>query len=185
MYPYNYVTRTQAKKLAEQVESGSYTSGLMFGVQWDLLLKFIEEKTVTKTNDANKKLVKEKIEKELNNDSTNIGNYNNNLSNITNTNAKFSKDFGVNFIDCQYLKKSSESILLTTGANVNFSLINIYDIAGNVWKWTKEFCNASYPCVYRGGSCGYNGSDFPAKYRDNNSTSYSNSVVGFRLGLWR
>ena len=43
----------------------------MFGVQWDLLLKFIEEKTVTKTNDANKKSVKEKIEKELNNDSTN------------------------------------------------------------------------------------------------------------------
>lgn len=71
MYPYNYVTRTQAKKLAEQVESESYTSGLMFGVQWDLLLKFIEEKTVTKTNDANKKSVKEKIEKELNNDSTN------------------------------------------------------------------------------------------------------------------
>ena len=39
-YPYTWVTRTQAKVLAEKVESGSYTSSLMFGVQWDLVLKF-------------------------------------------------------------------------------------------------------------------------------------------------
>ena len=185
MYPYNYVTRTQAKKLAEQVESGSYTSGLMFGVQWDLLLKFIEEKTVTKTNDANKKSVKEKIEKELNNDSTNIGNYNNNLSNITNTNAKFSKDFGVNFIDCQYLKKSSEPILLTTGANENFSLINIYDIAGNVWEWTleKTFKDSS-PCACRGGCYGNTGLKGPSSSRNDDSTSTNYDTVGFRISLY-
>ena len=46
MYPYTYVTGTQAKKLAEQVESGNCTSNLMFGIQWDLVLKFIEEKIV-------------------------------------------------------------------------------------------------------------------------------------------
>ena len=39
LYPYIYVTRTQAKVLAEQVKAGSYTSSLMFGVQWDLALK--------------------------------------------------------------------------------------------------------------------------------------------------
>ena len=172
MYPYTYVTRTQAKVLAEKVESGSYTSSLMFGVQWDLVLKFIEVKGkatqfILKTN------------------STTIGNYNNNLWNITNTKAKYSTDYGNNFTARPYEKKSKEDVVLTTGADTSFSLMNIYDIAGNVWKWTKEFCNASYPCVYRGGSCGYDGSDFPAKYRDNNCTSYSNSVVGFRLGLWK
>ena len=182
MYPYNYVTRTQAKKLAEQVESGSYTSGLMFGVQWDLLLKFIEEKTVTKTNDANKKSVKEKIEKELNNDSTNIWNYNNNLSNITNTNAKFSKDFGVNFIDCQYLKKSSESILLTTGANENFSLINIYDIAGNVWEWTLEnTADNNYPYAIRGGNYG---DSYQANYHGGNHSPNGKCDIGFRISLY-
>ena len=79
LYPYNYVTRTEAKKLAEQINSGSYTSSLMFGVQWDLVLKFIEEKTVSKANEANRKNVREIIEKTLNNDSTDIGNHNNNL----------------------------------------------------------------------------------------------------------
>ena len=151
MYPYNYVTSTQAKKLAEQVESGSYTSGLMFGVQWDLLLKFIEEKTVTKTNDANKKSVKEKIEKELNNDSTNIGNYNNNLSNITNTNEKF-------------------------------SLINIYDIAGNVWEWTLEnTADNNYPYAIRGGNYG---DSYQANYHGGNHSPNGKCDIGFRISLY-
>ena len=38
-YPYNYVTCSQAQTLANSMESGNYTSSLMFGVQWDLVLK--------------------------------------------------------------------------------------------------------------------------------------------------
>lgn len=34
-YPYTYVTRTQAQNLASNVNSGTKTSSLMFGVQWD------------------------------------------------------------------------------------------------------------------------------------------------------
>ena len=67
LYPYNYVTRTQAKVLAEQVESGSCTSSLMFGVQWDLILKYIETK-----NPAQKS--------NLLTNSTTIGNYYNSES---------------------------------------------------------------------------------------------------------
>ena len=44
MYPYTYITRTQAKILAENSLSGNYTRSLMFGVQWDLMLKYIETK---------------------------------------------------------------------------------------------------------------------------------------------
>lgn len=66
LYPYNYVTRTQAKVLIEQVESGSYTSSLMFGVQWDLVLKYIETKKVATVTD---------IKTKLNSNSTPIGNY--------------------------------------------------------------------------------------------------------------
>ena len=79
LYPYNYVTRTQAKKLAEQVEAGSYTSSLMFGVQWDLALKFIEEKTVAISKESNKENVRTKIVADLKEDSKNIGNFKNNL----------------------------------------------------------------------------------------------------------
>ena len=185
LYPYIYVTRTQAKVLAEQVKAGSYTSSLMFGVQWDLVLKFMEEKTVAKANATNKENVRTQIVKDLNNDSTSIGNYNNNLSNITNTNAKFSKDFGVNFIDCKYLKKSSESILLTTGANEDFSLINIYDIAGNVWEWTfeKTFRDSS-PCACRGGCYGNTGLNSPSSSRNDDSTSINYDTIGFRIALY-
>ena len=70
LYPYIYVTRTEAKKLAERV---TYTKGettykgcLMFGVQWDLMLKFIETKKIA---------TDEKIVSKLNSDSKDIGNY--------------------------------------------------------------------------------------------------------------
>ena len=43
-YPYTYVTRTQAQNLASNVNSGTKTSSLMFGVQWDLVLAFMHNK---------------------------------------------------------------------------------------------------------------------------------------------
>lgn len=45
VYPYTYVTCSQAQTLASKLSTGkSYTSSLMFGVQWDLVLKHIETK---------------------------------------------------------------------------------------------------------------------------------------------
>ncbi len=185
MYPYNYVTRTQAKKIAEQVESGSYTSSLMFGVQWDLVLKFIEEKTVAKANEANKEIVRSQIQNELNNDSTNIGNYRNNLWEITNNNIKYSIDHGIKFNLCPYIKTSASRILLATGADESFSVINIYDIAGNLWEWTLEKTSKEEkPCTSVGGNYYDFGSDYPASQRYYNLTSGSTFSFGFRISLY-
>ena len=49
-YPYTYVTRTQAQNLANNVNSGSRTSSLMFGVQWDLVLAFMSKDTAKITS---------------------------------------------------------------------------------------------------------------------------------------
>ena len=186
VYPYNYVTRTQAKVLAEQVEAGSYTSSLMFGVQWDLILKFIEKKTVAKVNEANKENVRIQVLKNLNEDSTNVGNYYNSLWNITNTKAKFSADSGSSFNICPQSIKSSSGVLLTTGADIDFSLMNIYDIAGNVWEFTLEntSSNDESSAASRGGSYGSNGFYASASYRAYNSIGGTLSSIGFRTSLY-
>ena len=174
IFPYNYVTRTQAKVLAEKVESGSYTSSLMFGVQWDLVLKYMETKKAT-------------TQFNLKTDSRTIGNYRNNLWKITNDNAKYSKKYGNNFTACPnpYAKILNSSILLTTGADTSFSLMNIYDIAGNVWEWTLEkMFNVNHHCSNRGGSFRSTGVNYPASYRDSTSTSYCSYSIGFRLSLY-
>ena len=44
-YPYNFVTNKQAQTLAStKFATGGYTTSLMFGVQWDLILKYLEQK---------------------------------------------------------------------------------------------------------------------------------------------
>ena len=163
MYPYTYVTRTQAKVLAEQVESGSYTSSLMFGVQWDLVLKYIQTKKEATVTD---------IKTKLNSNSTPIGNYFNSQWNVTNTNAKYSTDYGESFIPCPKPKTEGADVLLTTGAYESFSLMNIYDLAGNVNELTLEWTSYdSHPCASRGGNSDDDGSTHPASHRNNTSSS--------------
>ena len=69
-YPYTYVTRTQAQNLASNVNSGTKTSSLMFGVQWDLVLAFMSKDT---------EKINQNTLSELTSNSTTMGNYNNNL----------------------------------------------------------------------------------------------------------
>ena len=197
LYPYTYVTRTEAKKLAEMVTytkgEKTYTGSLMFGVQWDLMLKFIETKLSVKDSE---------IVSKLNFNSTAIGNYANTTFTInrgkyaTASSWTLSNTWNVyNTLTSNYvgenankLAQSSDGngILLTTGAVDRNSLMNIYDIAGNVWEWTLEHAtsDSSYPCAPRGGSCVDTGSSFPASSRGGNATTDSNRVVGFRLSLY-
>ncbi len=185
LYPYIYVTRTQAKVLAEKVESGSYTSSLMFGVQWDLVLKYLETKNAT--SKAN-----------LTTNSATIGNYYD--SEFTLNRGKFaeygnsSKWFDYNSEEKSDLvtgsKKQAQTsgtkgIMLTTGATNKAKLQNIYDIAGNAWEWTLEKTSSdSNPCAYRGGTYSDKGTEHPANSRFHDVTSYANGVISFRVTLY-
>ena len=168
-YPYNYVTNSQAQELSESFSSTGYTSSLMFGVQWDLMLKFLETKGSATVA-------------ELNEDSTLWGNYYNNFWNITNTSSKYaSEDDSYIWTNEAYGQKVSDlTVLLSTGASDTFSKQNIYDLAGNVWEWTLE--NGSSANVGRGGSCD---SSSKAASRANTLIHLTLRDVGFRTALYK
>lgn len=173
VFPYTHVTRTQAKKLAENVNSGNKTSGLMFGIQWNLVLAFM---TDNETKDI------------LTKDSTTIGNYKNNLWTIRNSKAQYSNDGLGNFGRCPNpLKKASEEpIMLTTGADKSFSIKNIYDIAGNVAEWTLALYayDTDDPCVIGGGCYSDKGINYPATELENYSMDCEGRWAGFRVSIY-
>ena len=171
VYPYNYVTCSQAQTLASSMESGKYTSSLMFGVQWDLMMKYLETKGTSQA--------------ELKTNSINLGNYNNNLWDITNKNSKYASN-GAEWTSGAYgTKTSNASILLSTGSSDTFNKQGIYDFAGNVSEWTLEYTSSfAYPCTVRGGSCFYIGNTVPAATRLYEYTSNYNYNIGFRVSLF-
>ena len=188
-YPYTYVTRTQAQNLASNVNSGTKTSSLMFGVQWDLVLAFMHNKG----NIADSTLTS---------NSTKIGNYRDSTFQLSQT-VKYAmmSDWTLsstwnpsttptaNFVDSSRNKIAQSSdgngILVTTGTSEKNKVMNIYDIAGNVDEWTLEKNSNTYsPCADRGGDSYDTGSRHPAAGRFSGSTDFSDYTLGFRVSLF-
>ena len=190
-YPYTYVTRTQAQNLASKVNSGTKTSSLMFGVQWDLVLAFMSKDTAKITSTEF-----------LTSDSTTIGNYRNSVFQLSQTgkyavysNYSLSSTWNpsttstTNFVDSSRNKIATSSnvngILVTTGTSEKNKVMNIYDVAGNVEEWTLEKASdTDNPCANRGGDFGCTGWDIPVALRIGYSTDDSVSHVGFRVSLF-
>ena len=188
-YPYTYVTRTQAQNLASKVNAGTKTSSLMFGLQWDLVLAFMHNKG----NIADSTLTS---------NSTTIGNYRDSVFQLSQTgkyatlsNWSLSSTWNpsttstTNFVDSSRNKIAQSStgngILVTTGTSEKNKVMNIYDVAGNVWEWTLEKTSSTgMPCAGRGGDFSYPGSDSPAARRDVLATAYTNLSIGFRVSLF-
>lgn len=60
---------------------------------------------------------------------------------------------------------------------------NIYDMGGNVWDWTLESSNTNYR-IKRGGTYGYNASEYTASGRSNNDPLYTLNFYGCRSQLY-
>ena len=160
--PYNYVTRTQAKSLAEgfktqQNYSSSVTTKLVSSYAWDTAIAFIQ-----KTNSDYGRSSEE-------------GNYKDsptfNYTGIADTEKN------------KQTKANGTGKLIPTGQTT--AVNNIYDMGGNVWEWTTESreSSTSYPYTRRGGSCFSGFAGYPAGYRFDDSDR-ARGDSGFRLTLF-
>lgn len=135
MIPYNYITCSDAQKLAKAMADNSEkTSSLMFGIQWDLVCKILEENT---------KLAKE----DINSNSSAWGNYSNVSYDITSENAKKYQTTWSSMLGT----KEKNELLLSTASSEYTKMMNIYDFAGNEWEWTLEYA-INNGNVLRGGA---------------------------------
>ncbi len=138
--PYNNITQSQAKGLAESMYTGtSFTCTLPTGATWDRILGWL-------VNTNNKSL------SNLSRCDSSWGNTrdNDNSFSISPT-AQYSNDRGNTYtaVNDSYTKPGGTSVLLTTGAAPTRNVSNnIFDLTGNVGELTTEVFN-EYP-VYRG-----------------------------------
>ena len=173
--PYNYIYCSEAQALAKEITpDNNYSSSLMFGIQWDLICKFLEMKSELTIAD-------------INSDSTIWGNYNNaKIENITVGKYAIHNDsLGAwTKIANSYVKPDSGNdyrTLLSTGISDYTKKMNIYDLAGNEWEWTLEKTSDDiYPCSHRGGSFYDLGSSRVVSYHGYNGVTYSGNAVSFR-----
>ena len=182
-YPYNYITCANAQIKSSGLNSGNYTSSLMFGIQWDLVLKHLQVRggmTVT----------------DLTDDSSSWGNYFNAIFTIQN--GEYTATPGTANSFKPYTENTSgkvenskklqnKSVLLTTGANASQNCkMNIYDIAGNQYEFTLEKnTNVSFPCTSRGGNYLITGSSTPASSHGGGNTTTNNDIYSsFRSALY-
>ena len=190
MIPYNYVTCSEAQQLANEMSTGNKTSSLMYGIQWDLVCKFLEVKgNWDKTENTAQYYIKE--------DSTSWGNYANssitllrgkyniNPSSSTSTWTAFNTDTA-NYVTSSKTNNNTLYFqLLTTGASENTNKMNIYDFAGNEFEWTLEqTTSTSYPCSGRGGNYYDDGNSISASGRSTGSTTVSDDTIGLRVSLY-
>lgn len=172
LYLYNFVNVNQAEKLANALSNEDYTVSLMFGIQWDLVCKFMEESG-------------ELTKKEIIEDSTNWGNYAKSAFKLTKGYYINADTYNVNYTEVTTtINKENHKYYTSTGISERNKILNIYDFAGNAWEWTlSNSGNTQNSYITRGGEA-Y--SDYyPAATVLKDSADILYSSRGFRVTLYK
>ncbi len=172
--PYNFIYCSEAQALAQEMTPNSnYTSGLMFGLQWDLICKFLEVKNTVPIT-------------EINANSGNWGIFIDVTRTITSVKAKQITDNQSTWTSITGTKAAS-AVLLTTGASEETKKMNIYDLAGNELEWTLEHATSrgTVPCAHRGGNYREPSNTYPVSVRDDNNIKDNSNFIGFRQTFYK
>ena len=175
--PWNYIDYTYSKQNAERMYSNNAVqSGLLTGTQWDTTMRFIKD--VGEKNG---------IEDNVNENSKGWGNYKDSVRTLDRY-KMLSTNYGASWTaqtpasgETYPKTTNNSSQLLRTGSSTETKVLNISDMAGNLWEWTNE-CSSSVR-MGRGGSYDYLASR-SAGYRDDNSVYNTTNLIGFRVVLY-
>ncbi len=170
-YPYPCRTAKDAQALCEKMETGNNTCAIPFGIQWSLMMKFIEVKGI-------------KTKSQLLTDSSSWANYNfssfstpkGRYIEIDKSGAQWSATEG-------FTKSSSKKYVHTSGCYETNCVMGIYDLAGNLSEWTLE-CDSTWGAVHRGGSADHNYIRVEAVSGRATGTGYYALSVGCRPSLY-
>jgi len=138
------------KKCKSLNASDKVKTGMIWGCQWDVTCDFIANKGEQKSIT----------------DSRTWGNYNDSEGDakvIVTENGTETNKYGT---------------YQNTGYSEYWKANNIYDLAGNFWEWTQEAIGTGLRAA-RGGSCGFNGSGFPASYPSSDDPGSGYSFLRF------
>lgn len=169
-YPYHFVNCSQAQQLASKVgEAKEYQTSLMFGIQWDLVCKFLEN---------------ERSKSEILENSNKWGNYQTETFNIAKGRYTVNPSLASlwnTVSEAGSYEKSAEAVLFTTGVTNRNAVCNLYDLAGNVSELTLEKTENEEP-VSRGGHWESEESKYGISMRNNEKAANRN--IGFRITLY-
>ncbi len=174
--PYYHADYPTAVEMSKNMYNSDYVrSGLITGTMWDVMLKFIATDTSSDSDLKN----------------TSWGNYNNNTS-VTYI-AGQGRYKTVNSSDgstsnAVVADNSYHYGIRSTASSEGVKKKNLYDIAGNMWKWTQEsaYVTNDSNLIYnlRGGSFADVYSNCPVCYRGISYSSHSRTDRGFRPVLY-
>ena len=151
----------------------------MFGIQWDLVCKFLEVNTDLTISDINTSSSNWGNYKDVKIEKLSVGKY----MIYDETSGKIEQNWK-SIENDNYTKENTgdyNKVLLSTGISNYMSKMNIYDFAGNTLEWTLEKSdNLQNPCVCRGGGYYTKGNKYPASSKENFDIQRIGSDYGFR-----
>lgn len=183
--PYNYIKCSDAQILSSGFAiDENKESSLLFGIQWDLVCKFLEKKATINNSD-------------IKTDSTDLGNYNNkslllnsgkynDMINVSSLWKAYNVDTSNYVTNSKTNNNQTYNVLLTTGATEQTNKMNIYDIAGNLNELTLErsTIEGSSQSACRGGSYCEKGDESPVNCHITINPNEVFANVGFRVAMY-